>query len=131
TASWFPPNKRSGRKSRWIGCCRSSNASAPRTPDKSDDLLFFAGRQYDSRVVAFSSDSTRRTVDGSLASAPPVPARRARTSHRQTDDGDSPRKASRGVREQPERRAREASRAAIEERRRSASEYQRCSGRHP
>ena len=54
---------------------------------------------------------------------PPLPyrARRARTSHRQADDGDSSRQASRGLRQQPERRAREASRAAVEERRGSAA----------
>ena len=50
---------------------------------------------------------------------PPLPYadRRARTPHRQADDGDSSRQASPGLRQQPERRAREASRAAVEERR--------------
>ena len=56
------------------------------------------------------------------ASVASVRRRRARAAHRRADDADSSRQASRGVREQPERRAREASRAAGQERRGSHQE---------
>ena len=75
--------------------------------------------------------SAKESVHVPLASAAAVRLRRARAAHRRADDADPPRQAPRGVREQPQRGARKASRSAGQERRGLIKTSQRGARRHP
>ena len=96
----FPTSRSTGPRLRWIGCCQFTNHLHT---SKEDDR-------------------------GPSTSISAVRVRCARTAHRYTDHADSSWQTSPGVRDQPECRAREISRASVEEHRRPA---ERTSTRFP
>src|SRR5450755_2462271 len=80
-----------------------------------------------------SKSTVKNEVDrhGFRTTETSVRVRRARTAHRQGDDDDPPRQASRDLRDESQRGDRKTPGTGLEERRRPDQEPLRRAGRHP
>ena len=78
-----------------------------------------------------AENTSRRRADAPRAPRPPLRLRGARAAYRCADDADSPRQAPSSLRQQPQRRAREASRPLRAEPRAATAGYRQRAGRHP